>query len=193
MYKMTTISLDKLKELVELQRPGYTLDQQFYTDPDIFEIDLNTFFLNHWIFIGHISRIPNIGDYFLFETGNESVIVIRGTNNQIYAHHNVCRHRGSRICVENNGNKKVLVCPYHAWSYNIDGSIKSARLMPENFNKDEWGLHKCNLRVYEGLIFINFSDHPDDFNEFIKPTSLFIELHDLSNANSSQRSVSNLW
>ncbi|MBI29077.1 MAG: (2Fe-2S)-binding protein [Pelagibacteraceae bacterium] len=189
MYKMTTISLDKLKELVELQRPGYTLDQQFYTDPDIFEIDLNTFFLNHWIFIGHISRIPNIGDYFLFETGNESVIVIRGTNNQIYAHHNVCRHRGSRICVENNGNKKVLVCPYHAWSYNIDGSIKSARLMPENFNKDEWGLHKCNLRVYEGLIFINFSDHPDDFNEFIKPTSLFIELHDLSNAKIAHREV----
>ena len=186
---MTTYSSEKLKNLVNMQKPGYTLDQAFYEDPEIFKIDLNTFFFNHWIFVGHVSRIPNIGDYFLFETGNESIIIIRGKENEIFAHHNVCRHRGSRICLEKSGNKKLLVCPYHAWSYNIEGSIRSARLMPESFNTSKWGLHKCNLRIFEGLIFINFSDNPDDFDEFIKPTKPFIELHDLSNAKIAHRQV----
>ena len=64
---MAIFSSENLKDLIKSQRSGYTLDQCFYTDPDIFQLDLSTFFLNHWIFIGHVSRIPNIGDYFLFE------------------------------------------------------------------------------------------------------------------------------
>jgi len=186
---MTTFAEKKLKELIKVQKPGYTLDQVFYKDPKIYEIDLNTFFFNHWIFVGHISRIPNIGDYFLFETGNESIIIIRGKDSEIYAHHNVCRHRGSRVCLEKEGNKKLLVCPYHAWSYNLDGTIKSARLMPDEFKPEEWALNKCNLRVFEGLIFINFSDDPDDFDEFIEPTKPFIELHDLNNAKIAHRAI----
>ena len=186
---MTKFSLDNLKQLIKSQKPGYTLDQVFYKDPDIYEMDLNTFFFNHWVFIGHVSRIPNIGDYFLFETGNESIIVINGSDNQIYAHHNVCRHRGSRICLEKSGNKKLLVCPYHAWSYNINGSISSARLMPKDFDSKKGGLKKCNLKIFEGLIFINYSNQPDNFDEFIEPTRPFIELHDLKNAKIAHREV----
>ena len=103
---MAISSLTNFKDRVKSQKTGYTLDQCFYTDPDIFQLDLDTFFLNHWVFIGHVSRIPNIGDYFLFEIGNESIILIRGDDNKIYAHHNVCRHRGSRVCLEQSGNKK---------------------------------------------------------------------------------------
>ena len=139
---MAISSSENLKDLIKSQKTGYTLDQRFYTDPDIFQIDLDTFFFNHWVFIGHVSRIPNIGDYFLFETGNESIIIIRGKDNKVYAHHNVCRHRGSRVCLESTGNKKLLVCPYHAWSYNIDGTIRSARHMPDNFDSKEWSLKK---------------------------------------------------
>ena len=186
---MATLSSENLKDLIKSQRSGYTLDQCFYTDPDIFQIDLDTFFFNHWVFIGHVSRIPNIGDYFLFEIGNESIILIRGIDNEIYAHHNVCRHRGSRVCLESSGNKKLLVCPYHAWSYNIDGSIRSARYMPDNFDSKKWSLKKCNLKIFEGLIFINLSDKPDDFEEFIKPTKPFIQLHDLGNAKIAHREI----
>ena len=186
---MAMLAPQNLKEIIESQRPGYTLDQCFYKDPNIFQLDLDIFFFNHWVFIGHVSRIPNIGDYFLFETGNESVIIIRGKNNEIYAHHNVCRHRGSRVCLENSGNKKILVCPYHAWSYNIDGSISSARLMSKEFESKNWGLKKCNIKVFEGLIFINFAKKPDDFEEFIKPTKKFIELHDLNNAKIAHREI----
>ena len=75
-----------------------------------------------------------------------------------------------------------LVCPYHSWVYDLDGELIKARMMPENFNKKNWQLHKCHSIIFEGLIFINLSDNPDDFNEFIKPTRNFIKLHGLNNA-----------
>ena len=99
---------------------------------------LKNIFSKQWVFVGHTSRIPSVGDYFLFEIGKESIIIIRDKNSNVYAHFNVCRHRGSRVCLEGQGNTKLLVCPYHAWSYNLDGSIKSARLMNDDFNPDEW-------------------------------------------------------
>ena len=119
-----------LKNLIKNQKPNYTLDQAFYVDDYIFELDIKNIFSKQWVFVGHVSRIPNYGDYFLFNIGKESIIIIRDNNNKIHAHYNVCRHRGSQICLENEGNKKILTCPYHAWSYNLDGSIKSANVIP---------------------------------------------------------------
>jgi len=117
------------------------------------------------------------------------MIIIRDKENIIHAHYNVCRHRGSHICLETEGNKKLLLCPYHAWSFNLDGTIKSARLMEEDFNKDEWSLHKCNLKVFEGLIFINLSENPCDFEEFIEPTRKYIEFHELGKAKIAFRKI----
>ena len=180
---------DQLKKLIKEQKSNHTLDQSFYSDKSIFKLDLEKIFFKQWVFVGHTSRIPKYGDFFLFNIGKESIIIIRDKDNKIYAHYNVCRHRGSHICLEESGNKKLLVCPYHAWSYNLDGSIKSARLMNDNFNKEEWSLNKCNLKIFEGLIFINLSDKPNDFNEFISPTKKFIKLHGLSNAKIAHRQM----
>ena len=179
----------ELKKLINKQKKGHTLDQRFYTDDEIFKLDLNNFFFKQWVFIGHISRIPNPGDYFLFNIGNESIIIIKDFDSKIHAHYNVCRHRGSHICLEEEGNKRLLTCPYHAWSYNLDGSIKSTRLMPENFNPNEWSLNSCNIKVFEGLIFINLSDNCPNFDEFINPTRKFIEFHGLSDAKIAHRKV----
>jgi len=180
---------DNLKNLIKKQKSNFTLDQEFYVDDYIFNLDIKNIFSKQWVFVGHTSRIPKHGDFFLFNIGKESIIIIRDKDNKIYAHYNVCRHRGSHICLEESGNKKLLVCPYHAWSYNLDGSIKSARLMNDNFNKEEWSLNKCNLKIFEGLIFINLSDKPNDFNEFISPTKKFIELHGLKNAKIATKKV----
>ncbi|MDC0226634.1 aromatic ring-hydroxylating dioxygenase subunit alpha [Alphaproteobacteria bacterium] len=180
---------NELKKLINNQKKGHTLDQKFYTDDEIFKLDLINFFFKQWVFIGHISRIPNPGDYFLFNIGNESIIIIKDFNSKIHAHYNVCRHRGSHICLEVEGNKRLLTCPYHAWSYNLDGSIKSARLMKDDFNPKEWSLNSCNIQVFEGLIFINLSDNCPNFDEFISPTKKFIELHGLSDAKIAHRKV----
>ena len=180
---------NEIKDLINKQKDNHSLDQAFYVDDKIFDLDLKNIFSKQWVFVGHISRIPNFGDYFLFNIGKESIIIIRDKNDSIYAHYNVCRHRGSQICLEETGNKKLLVCPYHAWSYNLDGSIKSARMMNDDFNKKEWTLHKCNLKIFEGLIFINLSDNPNSFEEFISPTKKFIEFHGLSNAKIAYRKI----
>ena len=180
---------NKIKSLIKSQKSNYSLDQQFYADEIIFKLDLENFFFKQWIFVGHVSRIPNIGDYFLLNVGNESIIIIRDLNNIIHAHYNVCRHRGSQICFKDEGNKKLLVCPYHAWSYNIDGTLKSARLMNSDFNARDWNLHGCNIKVYQGLIFINFSKDPVSFDEFIEPNKPFIELHGLKDAKIAYRKI----
>lgn len=170
----------QLIEVISNQKENFPLDQQFYTDPSIYDIDLETFFYNQWIFVGHESQIKNTGDYFLFEIGNESIIIIRDKNSNINCFYNVCRHRGSHICIEKEGKTKKLVCPYHAWAYDLEGNLISARMMDEKFIKKDWNLNKCSSKVYEGLIFINLSENPDDFNKFINPVKDFIELHGLS-------------
>ena len=170
----------QLIEVISNQKENFPLDQQFYTDPSIYDIDLETFFYNQWIFVGHESQIKNTGDYFIFEIGNESIIIIRDKNSNINCFYNVCRHRGSHICIEKEGKTKKLVCPYHAWAYDLEGNLISARMMDEKFIKKDWNLNKCSSKVYEGLIFINLSENPDDFNKFINPVKDFIELHGLS-------------
>tara|TARA_B100001123_G_C15252653_1_gene1003395 strand:- start:311 stop:1543 length:1233 start_codon:yes stop_codon:yes gene_type:complete len=179
----------EIKNLIKNQKLNHTLDQQFYVDDDIFNLDVKNIFYKQWVFVGHVSRIPNFGDYFLFNIGKESIIIIRDKDNNIYAHFNVCRHRGSKICLKEDGNSKLLVCPYHAWSYNLDGTINSARMMNNDFNNKKWSLNKCNLKIFEGLIFINLSDKPNSFEEFISPTKKFIEFHGLKDAKIAHRQI----
>ena len=93
---------NEIKDLINKQKDNHSLDQAFYVDDKIFDLDLKNIFSKQWVFVGHISRIPNFGDYFLFNIGKESIIIIRDKNDSIYAHYNVCRHRGSQICLEEN-------------------------------------------------------------------------------------------
>jgi Rieske 2Fe-2S family protein len=118
--------------------------------------------LRHWICAGHIAQVPQIGDFFTVEIGNESAIVVRGRDEKVRALINVCRHRGSRVCTERSG-KAIgggFTCPYHAWNYGLDGSLRASRLMPEDFDQASHGLKQIHLEVIEGLIFLSFADMP---------------------------------
>ena len=168
--------------LINSQKKNFPLDQKFYIDNIIFEKDIEHIFSNQWVFVGHVSRIPNIGDYFTISIGDESIIVIRDKKNIINCFYNVCRHRGSHICLESEGSVRKLICPYHAWTYNLDGALKNASMMNEDFKKEDWSLIKCNKNIFEGLIFINLSNKPTSFTEFIKPLEPFISLHGLDRA-----------
>lgn len=152
-----------LTALIDAQPTRTALDRVFYTDEDIYERDIEAVFLNSWIYAGHSSEIPAIGDWFLFEMAGESVIIVRSEENQVSALLNVCRHRGSRICIEERGCSKKLVCRYHGWSYKLDGRLHSAAHMPESFDKSEIKLMKIHTEILEGMIFINFSKQPASF------------------------------
>ena len=158
----------EFQQLLENYQEGKALPQQFYTNEKIFSEEMKRIYFKQWLMVDHVSRIPNPGDYFVFEAEKESIIIIRGRDKKIRAFYNVCTHRGSRICLEEEGTKKLLVCPYHAWSFSAEGDLKAARYMPEDFKKEEWGLKKCHLKIHEGLIFINLSlEEPMNFENAV--------------------------
>jgi Rieske 2Fe-2S family protein len=157
---MAQSQADKINQLLAAQQPGYSLAQGFYQDPDVYQAEVNKIFLKHWLYAGHESQILKSGDYFTFEFDSESIIVVRTATGAIKAHMNVCRHRGSRICLTKSGSQKSLTCPYHAWSYNLDGELISARNMPEDFDSSQHGLHQVNVSSIGGFIFVCLSDNP---------------------------------
>jgi phenylpropionate dioxygenase-like ring-hydroxylating dioxygenase large terminal subunit len=154
-----------LADLIAQQPRGHSLRREFYTKEAIFARDVERIFMRHWLCAGHESSAPKPGDYFLYEMGPESVIIIRGQDRKLRALVNVCRHRGSRVCLEKSGSIKVFVCPYHAWSYNLDGSLRAARHMPAEFDGTSHGLKQIHLEVVEGLVFISFADEALDFKD----------------------------
>jgi len=149
-----------LKQLLADYKHGYSLEQDFYKSPEVYRAEMQQIFLKHWVLAGHTSQLPNAGDYFLFEFDVESVIVVRTKDGSVKAHMNVCRHRGSRVCLEKQGTAQALVCPYHAWTYDLDGSLMGARQMADDFDKSVNGLHPVHLKMVGGLIFISLAENP---------------------------------
>ena len=161
--------------------PGWSLSREYYKDPSIFEREKEKIIYNSWIFAGHVSQIPNIGDFFRFNLLDESAIIVRTKDKTIIAYYNVCRHRGSQICIEDTGNVKRFLCPYHAWSYDLDGTLVGARGMPDGFDKSGIRLHDCPIDIIDGLIFINFSDNPTSLENAKKDLSGPMEMYDFNN------------
>ncbi len=154
---------EALAALIAAQRPGYALDGPFYTDPAIFERDMERVFLRTWLFAGHVSQIPAPGDFLRYDLGGESVIVTRDGAGEVHALLNLCRHRGSRVCAAESGRARRLVCPYHGWVYDLDGTLLTAREMPDGFEKAAHGLSPLAVHLCHGLIFICFDPAPPDF------------------------------
>ena len=174
---------DLMTNLAANIRPGYSLPQDFYASDAVFNADYESVISQKWIVAGHVSRIQNKGDYFLFKIGGEQIIVIRENADSVRAFFNVCRHRGSTICQAESGNAPRLVCPYHAWTFGLDGRLISARLMPDDFDKAENGLLACHIRVFHGLIFINMSeDEPVDFDVTFGEMGPILDYHGIAEA-----------
>ena len=172
-----------IESLIHAHTDGYSLEQDFYLAPEIFDHDMSQVLSRRWLLVDHESRIPSTGDYFLFEVGAESIIIIRDKERQVNAFFNVCRHRGSRICFDLEGNRSRLTCPYHAWTYTLEGELRQPPLMPSNFDKSEFSLHTCHTRVFHGLIFICLTDDkPPDFDREFGEFSDILDFHGFSQA-----------
>ncbi len=152
--------LDRMHELAKAHREGEALPRLFYTSEAIYEHDIAAFWNQSWIWIGHVSEVPEPGDFFLFDYGPESVIITRDRDGDLQAHVNVCRHRGSRVCLEHSGNTSHFVCPYHAWTYDLKGRLLGGREMAGDFDPADYGLFQAKLQVFQGLIFISLADGP---------------------------------
>lgn len=158
--------MDTRKEMLELlkaRRPGYSLDRAFYTDPDFFKLDMELVWYRDWLFIGHDCELPKPGSYMTVQVGDYPVVVVRDAKGSIRAFHNTCRHRGSRVCTAAKGTAAKLVCPYHQWTYDLDGRLVFARQMGAEFDASQFGLKPIACEGVAGYLFICLADEPADF------------------------------
>jgi len=144
-----------------------TLPGRYYTDPEIFRGEMETFFLQMWISSGRSEQIPNVDDYFLCEVAGESIIVTRESAGGVKAFYNVCRHRGTRMCHEEQGRFAGRIqCPYHGWTYGLDGRLLGAPHTDEEaFQREDYPLQAVHADVWDGIIFLNLSPHPKPLGE----------------------------
>ena len=174
-------------------KEGTTIPLDYYVDEKHYVNDERFLAENFWFMIDHHSRIPKPGDYFIYEFGRgDSVIVLRNTAGEVKAFHNVCRHRGSRLCQHGfdevrptealpdgkpadkvlsmvqqgpSGNAPVFRCVYHAWTYDLDGKLVAFPTgMPANFDASHYGLHPVHLKMVQGFIWVSLaSKEPPEF------------------------------
>lgn len=129
----------------------------FYTSADFLEVEKEELFRKEWICIGHVGEVPNPGDYFTTELVGEQLLVSRAADGAVHVLSNVCRHRGNMVVTEAKGNRRSFTCGYHAWSYDLDGALKTAPLMSkvEGFDKAKCSLPRLHTEVWSNFIFVN--------------------------------------
>lgn len=134
-----------------------TLPARYFTDPEIFGTEMERWFVRNWVYAGTASQIPNPGDYLLVDVVGESLIITRGNDGEIRAFFNVCRHRGTRMCTVPLGNFRGRIqCPYHGWTYALDGRLIGAPHMDiSGFSRDDYPLHEIDTEVWNGQLFIS--------------------------------------
>ena len=133
-------------------RPGHALNREFYCEPHIFERERRRLLERHWHCAGHHSQVPEPGDFFTTELFGESLIIVRGSDREVRTLLNVCRHRGSRVCTEDSGRARGgFVCPYHAWNYTLDGSLRAAARMMPGFDRSAHALKRLHTAGHRGF------------------------------------------
>lgn len=152
-----------LSALLDLHVQGLSLAQPFYKSLEVFQADLDLIWYRNWIFIASVAELPKSGSYVTVQLGAYPVVVVRGADDQIRAFHNVCRHRGQRLCAKAFGQTVKLVCPYHQWTYETDGRLLWARDMSPDFNAARHGLKPVHCASTAGMVFICLAETAPDF------------------------------
>jgi len=173
---MTAYDLTALRDLVKPDR----VHRDFYTDPNVFDLEMERIFGHAWLFIGHTSQVPNPGDYVTTTLARQPVIMSRHRDGEVHVIFNRCTHRGAQVCLEQFGNTKRFECPYHAWVFNTDGSFAGAPY-PKGYkdgflNKEELDLVKIpRMAIYRGFVFGSLSADGPDIFEFLGPMKEHID------------------
>ncbi len=173
-------------EVAETRKPTQAaklLPPRVYHEPAILEYELEAWFAKGWIFVGREEDIDLPGKYFLTELAGENIIIVRDKDHSIHAFFNFCRHRGATLVQDGCGQVPRFQCPYHAWVYDLDGTLHKPRHtdMLEDFNLDEWGLVKVNVATWQGFIYINLSNDAAPLFDVLDDMPAYFERYDLAN------------
>jgi glycine betaine catabolism A len=179
MNKVASIPAVSRKTADTFAAGAKTLPQQYFVSDEIFRREQEQIFSKQWLLVGHQTQVANAGDYFLvsipsssdYGATRESLIITRDKGDVIHGFYNVCRHRGTRLREDACGHASTIQCPYHAWTYGLDGRLLGAPHMDEvpGFDKVDYSLRAVNLALWEGFIFINLDENAMPLEEWFAP------------------------
>ena len=175
MTSQTTSKGHTLADLVQHDRVHTSL----YTDPAIFEDEMDKVFANTWVWVAHASEIPEAGSYKTGYIGRQPVVTVRDRKQQVHVLLNRCRHRAATVCEGHKGKTNSFVCPYHGWSYSLDGALRGVP-SPESYgdllDKADYPLVKLRVEEYAGMIFATFKDDIEPLVDFLGPAKKWMDL-----------------
>ncbi len=148
-----------------------TLPQKYFVSDELFGDEQRKILAREWLLVGHQSQVAQAGDFFVAEVPEESVIITHDRTEEVRGFYNVCRHRGTRLCEKESGHAAAIQCPYHAWTYGLDGKLIGAPHMDEvrGFRKERYSLQPVNTAVWEGFIFVNVAKDAMPLAEWFAP------------------------
>jgi glycine betaine catabolism A len=165
------------------QSGARTMPRERYTSPAILVEESDRIFARHWNCVGRSSALASAGDYMVREIAGESLIIVRDRAGELHAFFNICRHRGTRLCQQASGQfSETIQCPYHAWTYTIDGRLIGAPHMQdaEDFDKADYPLHSAAVAEWEGFVFVNIARDAEPFDQWFAPMLRRLERYNLS-------------
>jgi phenylpropionate dioxygenase-like ring-hydroxylating dioxygenase large terminal subunit len=154
------------------ERVSETLPGWVYRNEEFYELERECIFGRHWLLVGHTSHVPEIGDFMTLEAAGERALVVRGRDGALRAFHNVCRHRASRVVRDSRGHcERAIVCPYHGWSYGLDGKLRGvpAEKSFAALDKSRLGLQEIDLEAWMGFVFVRFGGDGPSVAESLRP------------------------
>ena len=160
-----------------------TLPAEIYTSEEFLDFERRALFDHEWLCVGLASEIPRPGDWFTKTVNGEPVIVVRGKDGEVRALSAVCQHRAMQVC-EGAGNDTKFTCPYHHWSYGLDGRLLGAPAMERtgDFDKSDWGLPRLRLEIWNGFVFVNFDEEAEQLAPTLSRYAPYLEHYDLENS-----------
>lgn len=161
---------------------SFRVGRELFTSPELFELEMRWIFERTWVFLAMESQLPQPGDWLTTTLGRQPIVVTRDSAGALHGLLNSCRHKGAMICASERGRSSVLVCPYHSWSYQLDGRLRavkdqSAGAYPAPFDPIEDGLRRLpRLASYRGFIFGSLSADVPPLEDYLGSTRRLIDL-----------------
>ncbi len=164
---------ERLAAALQPLEKASTLPAEAYTSPDVYEREIETIFSRSWLCAGRVDQVPEPGDYLALDLLGDKLVVVRDTGGSVRVLSRVCRHRGAEV-VSGSGNARSFQCPYHSWTYRLDGSLVGAPLMEgtEDFDRKHFGLPEIRSEVWEGWIFVCFDAEAPALGPQLEPLSV---------------------
>jgi phenylpropionate dioxygenase-like ring-hydroxylating dioxygenase large terminal subunit len=163
-----------------VDRDKREVSTRLFSDPEIYQLELERIFAKNWIIVGHESEISEVGDFVTRRLGDDPVIVARCRDGGIDCMLNVCSHRGALVCREEAGNSSVFRCIYHGWIFNLDGSFRGApfkeEMYPDGMDASRLGLRKARVGVYGGIIFANWDESAPSLEDYLGDYKYYLNL-----------------